>query len=203
MGFAKRLAKLMKEVPEARPDRDFLQLPDGDDGPYFWVINITGCIYKDESQDSKEWAIMEGEVASTTHPDYQEGQLVKQMWAFLGVPKYRIENNTGIIKQILRSLLDIKEATPEEIDAALDGDDKSTLVGHKLKVTAKRQVSSNDKAYTKFTYSKPSAKDLAAIAKEETTETAISEENPTSKEEDESTPEVVTVSLDSDDEPAF
>jgi hypothetical protein len=198
----KKLSKLMEEVEEARPDREYLNIPEDCDGPVSWVCLIETVIDK-ETQEGKELTIFEMKVINTNHPEMPNGALVKQIWAFSAEPAWRIKKNASIMKSIIRRLLGIKDPTNEELEAALSGEENSTLAGKYLKVIAKRETApTTGKEFTSYSYSAPTEEECvtATKAKEESTE---QEESPAETAEDSDEVSVNEVSLGDDEDPPF
>ena len=192
-----KLADMMNSLEEERPDRDYMSIPEGEDGPVEWVCQITAVINK-ETQDDKDLTIMELDVVSSTHPQHEEGHLVKQIWALGGVVKWRIEKNLRILKGLLRKLLGIKKATDDVMEAALEGGEDATLAGHYIRVVANRVIAEQTgNAYTKYDY--------FAVSKEEISKLKANQKSSVKEETTKETtaPEVTTVALDDDEDPAF
>lgn len=196
----KKLADMMNDLDEERPDRDYMSIPEGQDGPIEWVCQITAVINK-ETQDDKDLTIMELDVLSSTHPEHDAGHLVKQIWALGGVVKWRIEKNLRILKGIMRKLLGVKKATDSEMEAALEGGEDSTLAGHYIRVVANRVVAeTSGKAFTKYDYFAVSKENLTKLKE---AEERTAKEEVTTKEEVTKEPEVTTVALGTDEDPLF
>lgn len=196
----KKLADMMNDLEEERENRDYMSLPEGEDGPIEWVCLITAVINK-ETQDDKDLTIMELEVISSTHPEHERGHLVKHIWALGGVVKWRIEKNLRVVKGVLRKLLKLSgKVSQEQMEEALAGGEEASLAGHYIRVVANRLVAeTTGNPYTKYDFFAVSPQDLqkaAAIVEEPKTE-ATTEENSV----EEAT--VTEVSLDTDEDPAF
>ena len=192
-----KLSKLMGEVEEARPDREYLNIPEDHEGSSIsWICCIETVIDK-ETQNGKELTIFEMQVVNTTHPEMATGTLVKQIWAFSAEPSWRIEKNAGILKSIIRRLLGITNPTDAELEAALSGNEKSTLVGKYLKVIAKRETApTTGKEFTAFSYSSPSEEECTAHK-------AVSGDTPPPVNEEVPQASVNEVSLGDDADPPF
>lgn len=190
----------MGEVEEARPDREYLNIPEDYEGSSInWICLIETVIDK-ETQNGKELTIFEMKVVNTNHPEMPNGTLVKQIWAFSAEPAWRIEKNAGIMKSIIRRLLGITDPTDEELEAALSGNEKSTLVGKYLKVIAKRETApTTGKEFTSYSYSSPSEEEcVPTISTEVSSATASPVE-----EHSEEPASVNEVTLGDDEDPPF
>lgn len=196
-----KLADMMNDLPEERPDRDYMSIPEGEDGPIEWVCLITAVINK-ETQDDKDLTIMELEVIHTTHPEHTKGHLVKQIWALGGVVKWRIEKNLRILKGIMRKLLQLKTANATQMQEAFEGGEDSTLAGHHIRVVANRVIAEQSgNAYTKYDYFSVSKADLKNYLTKEDLNTQ--EVVPEKEEATEQEATVTTVALDTDEDPLF
>ena len=199
-----KLAAMMNDLEEERENRDYMSVPEGQDGPIEWVCLITAVINK-ETQDDKDLTIMELEVVSSTHPEHDKGHLVKHIWALGGVVKWRIEKNLRALKGILRKLLGIVgKVSDAQMKEALEGAEEAALAGHYIRVVANRLIAeTTGTAYTKYDFFAVSREDLEkpkTPKMSKKTKKVVSADK-----EEEATKEVsvTTVALDADDDPAF
>lgn len=193
---------MMNDLEEERENRDYMSIPEGQDGPFEWVCLITAVINK-ETQDDKDLTIMELEVVSSTHPEHDKGHLVKHIWALGGVVKWRIEKNLRAVKGILRKLLKISgKVSDAQMKEALEGAEEASLAGHYIRVVANRLIAeTTGNAYTKYDFFAVSQGDLDTPKTSPKTKKVVEEV----KVEEEAPKEasVTTVALDTDEDPAF
>jgi hypothetical protein len=192
-----QLADQMKEATEARPDREYLTLPDEYPGTIFWILSITGVLYV-EQQNNQERVFLEMVVLDTNHPEMSKGTLCKESFALVGVENWRIKSNLGVFKGIMRTLLGIKNATGSQLESAMNGGEDSTLAGKNIKVMGKWKKSEKGREYVSKTYLLPSNEELTqtTILEPEPEPKAVTEDNATN-------PEVVEVDLGDDVDPPF
>ena len=147
------LSNKMDQVEAKRIERAYLKT-----GTH--VVLVEGVLTK-ETQAGKEICIIESKVISSTGT-HVPGEFVKQIFAISNDLQWRINQNLGLLKAMIKSCIGISSPDGSQLEAALTGGTESSLAGSYLKVIATNQTSKNGKDYVSFSYAKPEDSEISA-----------------------------------------
>ena len=107
-----KLSDKMDQVEAKRVERNYL-------GTGTHVVLVEGVLTK-ETQAGKEICIIESKIVSSTGA-HAPGEYVKQIFAISNDVQWRINQNLGLLKAMIKSCIGISSPDGSQLEAALTG----------------------------------------------------------------------------------